>query len=151
MRFIAAAVIVALLAGPEMSLAAQRQPPATESRQPSSQPADSSTAAAAPAAELPVSIARIRRQLATRPASKTDGLKLEYYIDVYGKYPKIDLFTDIDPMAGDVQYGSPTHQEFLNLVTPQEFKSPPADLMTPAFALMKWLMEKGKKKPDPPK
>jgi hypothetical protein len=37
----------------------------------------------------------------------------------------------------------------LQLVTPEEFRAPAADLLTPAMALMKWLGERGKKKPDP--
>lgn len=146
MKPVALALIVALLTGPAAGYAAQASGPPPAPPQPStgSQAAEART-------ELPVSVERIRRKLAQAPRSRTDGLKLDYYIEVYGKYPKIDLFTDFDPTGGPVQYGSPTHREFLDLVTPQEFKSPPADLLTPALALMKWLAEKGKKKPDPPK
>lgn len=106
-------------------------------------------------AELPVSIERIRRKLAQAAPSRTTGLKLEYYVEVYGKSPRLDFLTDFDATTGAVQYGSPTHQEFLDLVTPQEFKSPPADLLSGAMALMKWLSDKGsdksRKKPDPPR
>jgi hypothetical protein len=151
MRPFALVLVVTLLTGPAAAYAGQPTggPPAKpESDQPSA-------AAAQPTSELPVSIERIRRKLAQAPPSKTKGLKLEYYVEVYGKSPRLDFLAEFDPTAGAVQYGSPTHQEFLNLVTPQEFRSPPADLLTPAIALMKWLADKGsdktKRKPEPPR
>jgi hypothetical protein len=148
MRVTALALVVALLAVTP-GLAAQGQPPA-QAPQPAPQlPTPEQVEAAQ--RELPVSVDRIRRKLAQQPASKTDGLRLDYYVEVYGRYSKIDLFSDIDTKSGAVQYGSPTHAEFLSLVTPQEFKSPPADLMTPTIALMKWLADKAKKKPEPDK
>jgi hypothetical protein len=151
MRPIALVLVVTLLASPAAAYAGQPagKPPV---RPGSEQPA---VAAAQPSGELPVSLQRIRRKLAQAPPSKTTGLKLEYYVDVYGKSPRLDFLAEFDPTTGAVQYGSPTHQEFLTLVTPQEFKSPPADLLGGAMALMKWLADKGsdktKKKPDPPR
>ncbi|MGH9315102.1 MAG: hypothetical protein ACRD1S_18100 [Vicinamibacterales bacterium] len=152
MRPLALVLIVTLLAGPASAYAGQA------TGEPRARPAENGRAKAAsdqPVKELPVSVERIRRKLAQAPASKTSGLRLEYYVEVYGKSPQIDIFNNFDATAGAVQYGSPTHQEFLNLVTPQEFKSPPADLLTPAMALMKWLIDKGldksKKKSDPPR
>jgi hypothetical protein len=41
-------------------------------------------------------------------------------------------------------YGGMTHQEFLQVVTPQEFKSPPADIGAALAALVKWLSDKNK-------
>jgi hypothetical protein len=148
MRVTALALVAALLAVPA-GVPAQDQPPAQAPPQAPSLPTPEQVEAAQ--RELPVSVERIRRKLAQQPATKTGGLRLDYYVDVYGRYSKIDLFTDIDTTSGAVQYGSPTHSEFLNLVTPQEFKSPPADLMTPTIALMKWLAEKARKKPEPPR
>jgi hypothetical protein len=151
MRPLALFLVVTLLACPAAAYAgqpAERPPVKPESEQ-------SAVAAAQPPSELPVSLQRIRRKLAQAPPSKTTGLKLEYYVDVYGKSPRLDFLAEFDPTTGAVQYGSPTHQEFLTLVTPQEFKSPPADLLGGAMALMKWLADKGsdktKKKPDPPR
>jgi hypothetical protein len=148
---LALVLIVVLVIGPASALAGQTSP-----QQPAkpSENGQASSISVQTAGELPVSVERIRRKLAQAPASKTAGLRLEYYVEVYGRSPHLDLFTDFDPTTGAVQYGSPTHQEFLDLVTPQEFKSPPADLLTPAIALMKWLAEKGRektKKPDPPR
>jgi hypothetical protein len=142
MKVTALALVAALLAAPA-GLTAQEQPSTQAPPLPSPEQVEAAQR------ELPVSVERIRRKLAQAPATKTDGLRLEYYVEVYGRYSKIDLFSDIDTKSGAVQYGSPTHTEFLNLVTPQEFKSPPADLMTPTIALMKWLAEKARKKPEP--
>jgi hypothetical protein len=131
--------------------------PAAYAGQPSNKPAtkpDTQSAAKAPppSNELPVSLDRIRRKLSQAPPSKSTGLKLEYYVEVYGKSPRLDFLAEFDATSGAVQYGSPTHREFLDLVTPQEFKSPPADLLGGAMALMKWLAEKSSdksKKSDP--
>jgi hypothetical protein len=142
MKVAALALVAALLAVPA-GLMAQEQPPPQSPQLPTPEQVEAAQR------ELPVSVERIRRKLAQAPATKTDGLRLDYYVEVYGRYSKVDLFADIDTKSGAVQYGSPTHTEFLNLVTPQEFKSPPADLMTPTIALMKWLAEKAGKKQDP--
>jgi hypothetical protein len=131
--------------------------PGAYAGQPSNTPATKTgaqSAKATPSNELPVSLDRIRRKLSQAPPSKTTGLKLEYYVEVYGKSPRLDFLAEFDAASGAVQYGSPTHREFLDLVTPQEFKSPPADLLGGAMALMKWLAEKSgdkSKKADPPR
>jgi hypothetical protein len=147
MRSLALVLVVMLLASPLTAHAGQ------PSEKPATKPEGAQSAAKAPpSSELPVSLVRIRRKLAQAPASKSDGLKLEYYVEVYGKSPRLDFLAEFDATSGAVQYGSPTHREFLDLVTPQEFKSPPADLLTPTLALMKWLAEKAgkaKKNSDP--
>lgn len=97
---------------------------------------------------LPVSLERIRRQLTTtrtRSRSSKDGLRLEYFVDVYGRAPRIDLFLPMENITRTpVMYGGMTHQEFLQVVTPQEFKSPPADIGAALAALVKWLSDKNK-------
>lgn len=100
------------------------------------------------AENLPVSLDRIRKQLAatrTRSKASKDGLRLEYFVDVYGRAPRIELFLPEENItSAPVMYGGMTHQEFLQVVTPQEFKSPPADILGAVSALMKWLSEKQK-------
>ncbi len=72
------------------------------------------------------------------------GLKLEYYIEVYGTAPKLDLFADFDLRAGPVPFSPPTHQDFLDVVTPQGFRTPAMDLN----ALVAWLAQRlGSKTP----
>jgi hypothetical protein len=92
--------------------------------------------------DLPVSLDRIRAKLAAepRPTENPDGLRLSYYVDVYGVAPRLDLFSpEINLTTAPVQYGGMTHREFLDLVTPQEFRSPAADIPSAIAALVKWL------------
>ena len=97
--------------------------------------------------DLPVSLDRIRRELKAQPPikEKRDGIHLQYYVEVYGHAPQIQLFTPDDNLAwSPVKYGGMTHQEFLNVITPEEFRSPPADLGNALGALIKWLTDKKK-------
>jgi hypothetical protein len=83
--------------------------------------------------KLPISIERIRKRLAEVPASETTGLKLDFYVEVHGEAPKIDVFGDFNFTSGPVRYGSPTHAEFLTLVTPQQFRTPTVDFLSLAM------------------
>lgn len=77
---------------------------------------------------LPILIERVRHQLARQPPSEAGGLRLIFHVEVVGKAPALDLFKDFDTTAGPVPYGAPTHAEILQLVTPQGFRAPAADL-----------------------
>jgi hypothetical protein len=104
-----------------------------------------------PVEDLPVSLDRIRAKLAAQPrtAESTDGLRLSYYVDVFGVAPQLDIFgPDINLTTAPVQYGGMTHREFLDHVTPQEFKSPVADIPSALAALIKWATEKRKNGSD---
>lgn len=97
--------------------------------------------------ELPVDLDRIRRGLArqARTTETRDGLRLAYYVEVYGTAPRLQLFTPGENIAASpVMYGGMTHQEFLDVVTPQEFRSPAADIPGAIAALVKWAVEKRK-------
>lgn len=96
--------------------------------------------------KLPISVERIRKRLATAPQSRQGGLRIEYYIQVYGVAPKIDLFAGVDLLNGPVPFGAPTHAEFLQLITPQEFRSPPADFMSLAAWIAQALARKAASK-----
>jgi len=106
-------------------------------------PPPEGTAREAPAAvdptKLGVSLERIRNQLAVKPATKTSGLKIQETIEVVGVAPKIQLWNpETAKLAtGPVPWGAPTHRDFIDLVTPKEFKNYPMDLN----ALMQWLMQ----------
>lgn len=97
------------------------------------------------AEDLPISITRIQQKLVQLPRSTeyTHGLKLEYYIEVIGKAPQVDFFSNFNVKSGPVPFTPPTHQDFLNAVTPQEFRTPPVDLS----ALMAWLAQRFGKTP----
>jgi hypothetical protein len=89
---------------------------------------------------LGIDVSRIHRQLQqseSRP--RTRGLNLQYYIDVYGSKPALQLFaTPKEAMEGPVPFGEPTHQEMRNIMTPQEFRAPAMDFS----ALIRWLADK---------
>ncbi len=98
-----------------------------------------------PAAAPPVSVDRIQRGLRQAPPviSQSD---LKYFVQVYGQSPRIELFTKEDQLQhGPAPYGAPTHSEFRQLWTPQEFRAPVMDLN----AFLMWLMQQiEKKKPE---
>lgn len=97
------------------------------------------------AEELGVSVDRIRlRFRRNQPLGDVfdpDRLKLSAYVDVVAKAPPLQLFGP-DPKkeltSGAVPFGGPTHRDMLNIMTPQEFRTPPADLT----ALINWLAER---------
>jgi hypothetical protein len=80
----------------------------------------------------PYSVDRVRRQLRLLPPTtiveRRDGLKLEYYIQVYGQAPPIDLFKEFNVKTGPVPNSAPTHADMLEQMTPQEFRAPAMDL-----------------------
>jgi len=95
---------------------------------------------------LPINIQRIERKLRqTSVREERDGLNLRYIIDVYGQAPRIELLTKQDNLRnGPVPYGAPTHQDMLQIMTPQEFRAPVADF----GGLFRWLADKAKDKTD---
>jgi hypothetical protein len=110
------------------------KPPPTES--PSQSPNQSSTSDPNPslngiqpaaADDLPVSLARIQRALAAPGVLKIleptvrDGRPV-YRVDIEGA--KIDMRTLLgqEALRGAVPYGGMTHQEFLDLVTPDDVR-----------------------------
>jgi hypothetical protein len=107
------------------------------------EPADPPTAVAPPVkidpAKLPVSLERIRLELAMKPETKTSGLKIQETIEVVGIAPKIQFWNpETAKLAtGPVPWGAPTHRDFIDLVTPKEFKNYPMDIN----ALVQWLLE----------
>ena len=92
------------------------------------------------AKRLGVDVARIQRQLRqAQVREERDGLNLRYTVEVYGKAPAINLFTEKDNIKnGRAPYGSPTHREMLEVMTPQEFRAPAADFSS----LIRWLGDK---------
>ena len=82
------------------------------------------------AVELPVNLERLKRKLAALPASEEGRslLKLNFYVEVYGRAPRIDPLEGFDIHTGPVPYGPPTHADMLRLWTPEEFSAPAADL-----------------------
>jgi hypothetical protein len=93
-------------------------------------------------ADLPVSLDRIKRELAISYARPADPLRLHYYVEVYGKMQRLDLLKGEDLSSAAVPYGGPTHKDILYQITPEEFRSPPADIGALVALLAQWLSGK---------
>jgi hypothetical protein len=112
---------------------------ASSSQQQSAQPANPPPTAAQAAADLE----RVKAQLNRAPVLKLDDNQLRFYVEVIGKQPSIaDVIGSYDLINGPTRRGAPmTHQEFLNMVTPQEFYGSQGiksyELLQ--FALTNWL------------
>ena len=79
-----------------------------------------------PAVRIAVNLERVKRKLAALPALDNERslLKLSYYLDVYGRAPRLNLLEGFDVLAGPAPFGGPTHADMRALWTPEEFSSP---------------------------
>ena len=79
--------------------------------------------AAPPAAqsteELPVSLGRIQRALSAPPAIELKEQHPVFRLEVFGRKPTIEDILGENFWVGPAPYGSMTHQEFLDFVTPK--------------------------------
>ena len=113
------AIALALLLG--APLPQQSSQPAAPDSTPPSQTNGSTEQASG---ELPVSLSRIRRALAQPPAIRLPESRPErngrpvFRVDIEGQKIDIQQILGRDFVRGPVSYGGMTHQEFLNLVTP---------------------------------
>ncbi len=89
---------------------------------------------------LPIDLDRVERQLKrSSEREEVDGLRLRFSVEVYARAPRVELFApDEDLQHGPVPFSAPTHQEFLQHVTPREFSSPAMNFA----ALLRLLMQK---------
>jgi hypothetical protein len=87
---------------------------------------------------VPISVERIRREL-ERPRSARDAaLRLDYYIEVYGRTAALDAYLASMDFTGPARHGGPSHRDILHMITPQEFRPPVADI----GALVRWINQK---------
>ena len=70
--------------------------------------------------DLPISLARIQRKLSRPPAIRLQGERVVFRVEVLGRKPSIEDILGPDYLKGPVPYGSMTHQEFLDIVTPKD-------------------------------
>jgi hypothetical protein len=118
-----AIVLILLLGSP---LDQQSSPPPAPDSSPSTQ-ANGSTPSQAEPGELPVSLSRIKRALSAPPAIRLiepqgrNGRPV-YRVDVEGEKIDIQAILGKDFLRGQASYGGMTHQEFLDLVTPEAVK-----------------------------
>jgi hypothetical protein len=119
---ISVVVLAGLLGGAPMQSTTPAEPaPASEPQSNGAAPAPQSTG------ELPVSLSRIKRALSSPPAirlieSKTRDGRQVYRVDIEGE--KIDIKTLLgrDSLRAPAPHGGMTHQEFLDMVTPNDVK-----------------------------
>jgi hypothetical protein len=93
---------------------------------------------------LPIDLARVTRELRQSSSTESRGaLHIRYTVDVYGQAPRLEFFTKEDNLqTGPVPYGAPTHREFIEHVTPIEYRAPFADI----GSLIRWLSDRANKK-----
>ena len=94
--------------------------------------------------KLPLDLHRIERQLrqTAEREERGDGLRIRYFVDVFGRAPQIELFAPGENVTnGPVPWGAPTHQQMLEVMTPKEFRSPTMDFA----AFMRWLKDRAGK------
>ena len=72
--------------------------------------------------DLPVSLDRIQRALARPPAIKPHSDRPVFRVEVFAEKPTIEDILGPDYLIGPVPYGGMTHAEFLNMVTPTEYR-----------------------------
>ena len=72
--------------------------------------------------DLPVSLPKIRDRLSRPAAIKPQENRPVFRVEVIAKKPTIFDILGPDYLIGPVPYGGMTHQEFLNMVTPVEYR-----------------------------
>ena len=100
-------------------------------------PAPPVEAQAIDAGKLGVDLARIKKGLRvaeSREKLTTDGLRLDFSIQVYGQAPRIDVLQGIDLFNGAVPGTAPSHNQMIEFWTPAIYRSP----TMPVSALAVW-------------
>lgn len=128
----AAVLLVALAAvQPGSAIGAPFQGPAQQASVPPSQAGTPPSQAAAqppadpPALEpgdLPVSVDRIQKALSQPAAIRLDTGRPVFRTEVIARRPSVEDLLGRDFAKGPANYGAMTHQDFLNLVTPNDVR-----------------------------
>jgi len=142
MRSVSAVVLAAMLVLASMLHA---QEPA------SAPPASSGSPAPANAIDptkLGIDLSKVQKGLAVGTPEErleANGLHLTYNVQVFGKAPELDLFKDFDLVNGPVPFGAPTHKDFLEQVTPIQFRAPAANFAALAFWAVRKISDAGER------
>jgi hypothetical protein len=133
--------LILALASATPSQSAQPPAPAQEKPQAGTVKVDPS--------DLPVSLDRIQRALAKTPKLTFDqNEKPVFRVEVFGDKPTIEDILGPDFARGPVKYGTMTHQEFLNMVTPKDvqgyaaFSNEEAATVAATSFLLQWTLQK---------
>ena len=76
-----------------------------------------------PTEELPVSLDRIQRALSNKPMIELKEQHPVFRLEVFGQKPTLEDILGEKFWLGPSNYGSMTHQEFMDKVTPKEMQS----------------------------
>ena len=88
------------------------------------------------ATKLGVDLSRIQKGLRvaeSREKLTTDGLRLDFSIQVYGQAPKIEVLKGIDLFNGAVPGSAPSHNQMIEFWTPAIYRSPDMPVSALAF------------------
>ncbi len=110
---VAAAVILVVATGPQ-------QPPTEPPERPQQRQTGSPSSEGR--VELPVSLDRIQRALSRPPAIQSHSERPVFRVEVFAAKPTVEDILGPDYLIGPVPYGGMTHSEFLNMVTPTEYR-----------------------------
>ncbi len=133
MRGLASFILITCLAAP---CVAQDQQPA-----PAPDPSIDVT-------KLGVSLKRIQRGLFIAEAREKQGgdaMHLEFNVQVYGQAPKIEVLKGIDLFNGAVPGTAPSHQQTIDFLTPQIYRTPTMPVSALALWAAQHFWEKSKK------
>src|SRR5215218_4574497 len=72
--------------------------------------------------QLPVSVSKIQKAISRPPAIRTESGRQVFRVEVFARKPTVEQILGPDYLKGPVPYGGMTHQEFLNMVTPVEYR-----------------------------
>lgn len=153
-RALAAGLAVTLALQPALVCAQQALPAAAPSPRAQAQPPGSAAPPAAGTVSfdgLGVSLERIKRELGDRePTKNATPLKLDFYVEVTGIAPPIQLFTKEELAAGPVPGAPPTHWEMVAQMTKPEFRAPAVPIGSLAIMgiakLIKWEAERQRRR-----
>lgn len=83
---------------------------------------DASRPAASESIELPVNLERIQEAISRPPAIKPTTTRPVFRVEVFADKPTIEDILGPDYLRGPVPNAGMTHQEFLQMVTPVEYR-----------------------------
>lgn len=72
--------------------------------------------------DWPVSLERIQEAISRPPAIKTNAGRPIFRVEIFAKKPRIEDILGPDYLIGPTPYGGMSHQEFLSMVTPAEYR-----------------------------
>ena len=148
MKTIACLLAVTLACSPVLAQAQATAQATAASTTPVPATADATSPQAA-ADAMPLSLSRVQRRLLAAEVAKPStapGLRIEEFVNVYGKSIAFDIMKDYDVKATAVQYGGMTHTEFLDLVTPKMYRQPTVDFIGLAVGAAKWAVTRAAEK-----